>query len=618
VKKTVSLSILTIVLVVLTSILAYLYSQSQSVNSESYKRVNDNLRSLKQLDAEWNVIVLRSKVSSEENYDALSNPQKMILDLKDSIVTLTGKLEDNANILPKVNEFQEAIDTKLNLIEDYKSQHAIFKNSLSFLPVAIEDLQIHIDSEISKQNTARKQLSTLKTLQIPLSNKESVLIEKNVSQLELIRTESGELLSELLKYNLTPDPKVKLHIQELLADLNRAVDEHIEDFDDELITLIAHGSTVLKQRDIEGEILLQLDGIPTAALNDELSHLVSDNFESRLVEHNKSRQYLMIYAALLLLLLVYAAYRLLSAFRELQSANEHLEQRVGKRTADLNDAMNHLQDSQAQLVQSEKMASLGQMVAGITHEINTPLAYVKSGLEITRMRVGEIGELVTATSALNKTLSDESATDEAVHSQLQKISELTSELEETETMKETEGLLNDGIHGMDQISEIITSLKNFSRMDRAKVSALDVNEGLESTLKIANNIVKHKTVLKKYGDVRPVMGSPSSINQVFLNLITNAAQATGENGEIKLTTTQLEDTIKIEVSDNGEGISADVVSKIFDPFFTTKDIGKGTGLGLSIVQRIITEHSGTIAVESVEGVGTCFTIILPNNAIHQG
>ena len=617
-KKTVSLSILTIVLVVLTSILAYLYSQSQSVNSESYKRVNDNLRSLKQLDAEWNVIVLRSKVSSEENYDALSNPQKMILDLKDSIVTLTGKLEDNANILPKVNEFQEAIDTKLNLIEDYKSQHAIFKNSLSFLPVAIEDLQIHIDSEISKQNTARKQLSTLKTLQIPLSNKESVLIEKNVSQLELIRTESGELLSELLKYNLTPDPKVKLHIQELLADLNRAVDEHIEDFDDELITLIAHGSTVLKQRDIEGEILLQLDGIPTAALNDELSHLVSDNFESRLVEHNKSRQYLMIYAALLLLLLVYAAYRLLSAFRELQSANEHLEQRVGKRTADLNDAMNHLQDSQAQLVQSEKMASLGQMVAGITHEINTPLAYVKSGLEITRMRVGEIGELVTATSALNKTLSDESATDEAVHSQLQKISELTSELEETETMKETEGLLNDGIHGMDQISEIITSLKNFSRMDRAKVSALDVNEGLESTLKIANNIVKHKTVLKKYGDVRPVMGSPSSINQVFLNLITNAAQATGENGEIKLTTTQLEDTIKIEVSDNGEGISADVVSKIFDPFFTTKDIGKGTGLGLSIVQRIITEHSGTIAVESVEGVGTCFTIILPNNAIHQG
>ena len=617
-KKTVSLSILTIVLVVLTSILAYLYSQSQSVNSESYKRVNDNLRSLKQLDAEWNVIVLRSKVSSEENYDALSNPQKMILDLKDSIVTLTGKLEDNANILPKVNEFQEAIDTKLNLIEDYKSQHAIFKNSLSFLPVAIEDLQKHIDSEISKQNTARKQLSTLKTLQIPLSNKESVLIEKNVSQLELIRTESGELLSELLKYNLTPDPKVKLHIQELLADLNRAVDEHIEDFDDELITLIAHGSTVLKQRDIEGEILLQLDGIPTAALNDELSHLVSDNFESRLVEHNKSRQYLMIYAALLLLLLVYAAYRLLSAFRELQSANEHLEQRVGKRTADLNDAMNHLQDSQAQLVQSEKMASLGQMVAGITHEINTPLAYVKSGLEITRMRVGEIGELVTATSALNKTLSDESATDEAVHSQLQKISELTSELEETETMKETEGLLNDGIHGMDQISEIITSLKNFSRMDRAKVSALDVNEGLESTLKIANNIVKHKTVLKKYGDVRPVMGSPSSINQVFLNLITNAAQATGENGEIKLTTTQLEDTIKIEVSDNGEGISADVVSKIFDPFFTTKDIGKGTGLGLSIVQRIITEHSGTIAVESVEGVGTCFTIILPNNAIHQG
>ena len=229
----------------------------------------------------------------------------------------------------------------------------------------------------------------------------------------------------------------------------------------------------------------------------------------------------------------------------------------------------------------------------------------------------DLGQLANACSTLNQTLNDEQASDEAISLQLQQVGELSNMLEETETVSETEGLLSDGIHGMDQISEIITSLKNFSRMDRAKVAAFNVNEGITSTLKIANNIVKYKTIIKQYDDVRPITCSPSSINQVFLNLITNAAQATDGEGEILLLTTQLDDSVKIEVRDNGKGISAEAIDKIFDPFFTTKDIGQGTGLGLSIVQRIITEHNGTISVESEEGVGTCFTVILPNSTIQE-
>jgi signal transduction histidine kinase len=617
-KKTASLLIFIIVLTVLAAIFAFLYSQSQNINSEAYNRVNDDLRSLKQLDAEWNVDVLRSKVGSNQHYDPLTSPQKLIRELKDSLGTLTGKLEQHSNILPTVDKFQTAIETKLNLVEDFKSQHAIFKNSLTFLPTAVEQLQTHIDGELGAQNTAKSQGQSLRVLQTPLSNKSFDKLEDNVSKLQILRIQSGELLTELLKYNLTPDEELKSRIETLMANLEESKDDHWEKLAGEVTVLVAHGRTVLKQRDIEGDILSELDQIPTATLNDELNQLVSENFEQRLGEQNQYRRYLMIYAGVLLLLLVYAAYRLLHAFRELKSANENLEQHVVERTSDLNQALSHLQESQAQLVQSEKMASLGQMVAGITHEINTPLAYVKSGLEITRMRLGEIGELVTATSTLSHTLTDENATDEAIHSQLQQVSELSSELDETETMKETQGLLNDGIHGMDQISEIITGLKNFSRMDRAKVSAFDVNDGLESTLKIANNIVKHKSVLKKYDDVRAITCSPSSINQVFLNLITNAAQATDEEGEIQLITTQMEDAIKTEVRDNGKGIPAEALDKIFDPFFTTKEIGQGTGLGLSIVQRIITEHSGTITVSSKEGVGTCFTVILPNNAIQEG
>ena len=132
-KKLTSILTMTVVLTILAGVLIFLYTQSRGINSDAYNRVNDNLRSLKQLDAEWNVDVLRSKVGSNQHYDPLTSPQKLILALKDDIGSLTSQLEESGKILPTVNEFQEAIQNKLNLVEDFKSQHAIFKNSLSFL-----------------------------------------------------------------------------------------------------------------------------------------------------------------------------------------------------------------------------------------------------------------------------------------------------------------------------------------------------------------------------------------------------------------------------------------------------------------------------------------------------
>ncbi|CAA6816089.1 MAG: His Kinase A (Phospho-acceptor) domain-containing protein [uncultured Thiotrichaceae bacterium] len=570
-KKITSLLVIVLVLTALAGILSFLYMRSQNINSDAYNRVNDNLRSLKQLDAEWNVDVLRSKVGSNQHYDPLTNPQKLIRELKDGIGTLASQLEDNTNILPTVNKFQEAIQNKLNLIEDFKSQHAIFKNSLSFLPTAAEQLQADISSELEAQSAEIARIERREMPEAPPSDPLLDGLEATNWRLYTLRTQGSELLTELLKYNLAPDEALKSRIEKQLARLDETKGNHAENLQAHISVLLAHSRTVLKQRVIESEILSGLDAIPTVALNDELNQLVGENFEQKLAEQNKYRRYLTAYAGLLLLLLAYAAYRLLRAFNDLKSANENLEQHVAERTSDLNQALKHLQESQTQLVQSEKMASLGQMVAGITHEINTPLAYVKSGLEITQMRLGELTELANACNTLNQTLADENASNEAISLQLQQVGELSHILEENETMSETEGLLKDGIHGMNEISEIITGLKNFSRMDRAKVAAFNVNEGLESTLKIANNIVKYKSVQKHYGDVQPITCSPSSINQVFLNLITNAAQATDESGEILLTTTQLEDAVKIEVRDNGTGISTENREKIFDPFFTTKD-----------------------------------------------
>ena len=188
------------------------------------------------------------------------------------------------------------------------------------------------------------------------------------------------------------------------------------------------------------------------------------------------------------------------------------------------------------------------------------------------------------------------------------------------TKFEVNTLLQDGIHGIEQISEIVLNLKNFSRLDREKVTDFSVEEGLNSTLLLARNLLKNKVEVRKdFGDVPQVSGSPSQVNQVFLNIITNAAQAMPERDTENIITLRTSiapngDMVQVEIQDNGKGIPDDVLPHIFDPFYTTKAIGEGTGMGLSISYKIIQEHGGSIQVESVKDVGTAFTIFLPLEA----
>jgi signal transduction histidine kinase len=190
------------------------------------------------------------------------------------------------------------------------------------------------------------------------------------------------------------------------------------------------------------------------------------------------------------------------------------------------------------------------------------------------------------------------------------------ELREHEALPVLLRLTQDGLYGIGQISDLVLNLRDFSRLDRSKVTRFDLREGLESTLKIARNVVKGKNVIRRFGDIPLVSCSPSQINQVFLNLITNAAQATDEaTGAIIITTRRVNDTsVAVDVEDNGHGIPAETLPRIFDPFFTTKDVGKGTGLGLSIAFRIVDEHGGRLTVESKVGQGTRFTVTLPLEA----
>jgi PAS domain S-box-containing protein len=269
----------------------------------------------------------------------------------------------------------------------------------------------------------------------------------------------------------------------------------------------------------------------------------------------------------------------------------------------------NLRQSELQLMQAEKMSSLGQMVAGVAHEVNTPLGYVKSNLQLLMDAQKEMKSLL----ALHQKLKEQ-----ILHGSSNAVAKLLGDIEkqsEAATLHaEIEKMCLNSLDGIERIQELVSSLKNFSRLDEAAFKQTDLNDNIESTLKIAAHLVREKGIKieKDFGTLPEIPAYPAQLNQVFLNLLTNAVQAvTHEKGKIVITTRQDGSHAVVKVSDNGTGIQPEHLNKVFEPFFTTKDVGKGTGLGLSIVYKIIEKHGGKIFAESTVGKGSTFTVVLP-------
>ncbi len=316
---------------------------------------------------------------------------------------------------------------------------------------------------------------------------------------------------------------------------------------------------------------------------------------------------LAIYAAALLGVFGLGGMRLRHSYAELDRANAGLEELVKVRTMELSDALIEVRAQQAQLIQSEKMASLGQLVAGVAHEINTPLGYARSNVETVLGTLPALGELMQAYEAAVP-----QAGMPLAEGALEVLQQAKRRWDPVEGPEEINLLLSDVEHGLVQITELVRGLKDFSRVDRSHTERFDINEGLNTALKICQNQFKDRVeVHQEYDDLPLVHCAPSQLNQVFLNLITNAAQAIDGAGTIRLRTRNLGDTVEIAIRDSGCGMDLQTQAHIFEPFFTTKDVGQGTGLGLSIVFRILEDHQGTIDVDSTPGKGTEFTIRLP-------
>lgn len=289
-----------------------------------------------------------------------------------------------------------------------------------------------------------------------------------------------------------------------------------------------------------------------------------------------------------------------------------MELRSIQRNEALQRALHELKHSQAHLVQSEKMASLGQMVAGVAHELNTPLGYVRNNVQLLQELVEPIIELAKVQTQLNACMTDAETTQEQLEATLLAVQRVAEEAAPEYFAADFTPLVEDTLYGVDQIAELAANLKDFARLDRAMTEAVSLNDCVTSSLVIARSVLKDKVeVVTRLQDLPLITCTPSQINQVLLNLLTNAAQAMERQGKILIRSWAENNLVYLSLQDNGRGMPKDVQQRIFDPFFTTKAVGEGTGLGLSISYKIIQEHGGSIRFVSEPGRGTRFLISLP-------
>ena len=572
--------------IALAAVVLILYARTQGADARRQGEVLGWLRELKEIDARWDVEMLRTRNDFAPATSVDYTPQ--VNRLRKALTAAAD--ETGSPVLTRsMTDLTAAFLQKADLVDKLRSANAATKQALTRVLAA--------DVEIA--GLVRGSWQDFKDRD------------------RLVAAESAVtfLLAEAQRYYYAPGEAQRKSVETVAADLRQAAGLLPPAVRDGLARLDANVQQLLGARPIEERLFDRLAFITAGPRTTSVAAAYALERDAVLTGRERYRVYLVYFSAAVLVLAGYLAARLIASYRRLDLAREGLERRLAGRTRELTETAARLHESDAQLVQKERMSELGQMVAGLAHEIATPLAYVKSSLSTSRGRLPGLSQALAEMETLIAMLKGGRETQDALARQLAVVQAHFAELEQHSVMGELQRLMQDGLYGIDQISEIVVGLRNFARVDRGTVADFNLNEGLQSTLRIARHEVKRHTVREDYGDIPTITCSPSQINQVLLNLINNAAQAIESGrGTIRLTTRREDEAhVAVEIEDNGKGIPPDLLPRIFDPFFTTRHPGKSTGLGLSISHKIVEQHGGSITVDSAVGIGTKFRVVLPLN-----
>ncbi|MDD1017131.1 DAHL domain-containing protein [Pseudomonas rubra] len=581
----------------LASVLVYLYLMSKADESDTYAQARDLIRQIKQNDSQWENEILKARTTINYNYDPLVSPLVEMKQLWRAFDNIEAHHRHAATPAWRAAyaDYQQALEDKSRWVERFKSHNAILRNSLAFLPTAADGIQVQLG-----------QLDATDTL-----------------RLHSIATDTYDLMLSSLEFaQMTTDDKAA----DILVGLNKlAVNKERlpAEFHGPIDILSNHIALILREQPRVNQLLEQIEAVAVAERLDTITQMLDRDERAALLIDQRYHFYLLVFSTLLMLLLLYMAVCLLRSFSEinrvnraLMGANDELEQRVERRTLALTQASTALQREidertllESQLVQSEKLASLGQLAAGVAHEVNNPIGFVSSNLGALDDYFSRLQDMLKAYRQA------EIAIDPATLSA--SLATLRTEIELDYILDDIPLLIRESKDGISRVGQIVKDLKDFSRVDSNQDwQWANLQQGIESTLNIVASELKYKAdLVKAYAPLPEVECLPSQINQVIMNLVVNAAQAMGpQRGTITLRSGCEGEQVWIEVADNGCGIPADSLQKIFDPFYTTKPVGQGTGLGLSLSYGIIKRHRGEIHVLSEVGVGTTFRIELP---VHQ-
>jgi len=567
--------------------LSFLIFESRTVGNQYYVSHADRIRTIETIETDIATIVETLEIAYDSGRDLPASVQSAFDRLSQNnerLQGLAGIPRASPETLQRFVNFGDELDLLVATGQAFLARQNAMAEALQTLqddaPVFVRELR---DSGLSDQS------QTLFVLAIDLIE---FATRRQLADGEPLLERIGNMQSELVNVQAG----VSERTQPLLDSATTVVNEHV-----------AAGMT-----------LEALTGNGATGLLSELADAIFANNRTTVRRAELAEIMLSLCAVLLLLGVAFALIRLQASYRdlnrsnaELEDMNSKLEERVAARTALLTETNEELVESQTQLIHAEKMSSLGRMVAGISHEINTPLWYLMSNSSVIQDRLELASELCQVTRTMTNSVKSRTNVKDSIQRGLRDMHRLLENGIE-EDIEEARNLIQDSIFGLDELTSLAQGLKDFSRLDRAIQGQFNVNEGLDKALLIASNRIKNRIeVHKYYGDIPSIYCSPSQINQIFLNLLTNAADAISGNGDLVIRTWEKDGNVGVSISDSGAGIPDDVLPNIRDPFFTTKEVGSGTGLGLSIVDQIVTKHRGELSIESEPGNGTCVTVMLP-------